>query len=185
VRGNRECPPRPSLKIIESSLQVDRRAAKSHKRKKESIKREPCVFPLETEHFPALQGFAAGEIGGEFPLQLLTQTSVTPTPSEELARAFYNCLEHKTTAYSLKVIGAFAWQLPQRFGSSTALDDVAMCMLASHNAIVRGACPSSRIDPKLYNRALRSVQDAINSPDEWGSSNTLCAILLLQRIEVG
>ena len=117
-----------------------------------------------------------------FDLNLLTP--MTLTPSEQLAYEFINSLHIQCPSYSLKIIGAFVWQIPERFGSSAALDDVAACMLASHAAIVRGSGPSSRINSMLYARALRSVHQAINDQKEWKSSNTLCAVLLLHRIEV-
>lgn len=115
-----------------------------------------------------------------FPLQAILNL----TPSERLSHAFFSCLYDQIPRYNLSIIGPFASQIPMRLGSSAALDAAAACMLASHSAIVRGAAPLSRINPKLYTNALRCVQCALDDPKEWKSSNTLCAILLLQRIEV-
>ena len=127
--------------------------------------------------------FVQNEAGeNAFDLRLLAP--MTLTPSEQLSYEFINCLHIQYPSYSLEIIGAFAWKIPERFGSSAALDDVAACMLASHAAIVRGSSPSLRINPILYARALRSVRRAIDDQSEWKSSNTLCAVLLLHRIEV-
>jgi hypothetical protein len=122
----------------------------------------------------------AGE--NAFDLRLLAP--MTLTPSEQLSYEFINCLHIQDPSYSLKIIGAFVWQIPERSGSSAALDDVTACMLASHAAIVRGSSPSLRINPILYTRALWSVRQALDDQSEWKSSNTLCAVLLLHRIEV-
>ncbi|KAJ5620266.1 hypothetical protein N7510_004250 [Penicillium lagena] len=83
---------------------------------------------------------------------------------------------------SLKTLGTFMWRIPQRLSSSAALAGVTSCLLASHDAVVRGN-RRSRINAHLYARALRRLQRAIEDPEERLSSNTLCTVLLFQRIE--
>ncbi|KIM93552.1 hypothetical protein OIDMADRAFT_184715 [Oidiodendron maius Zn] len=182
-RGNRDCPPRPSLKVIDSSAQLRQQLGKQVRRKKprRSCKDEDVK---KSEEAPSRNKFAISHCKvGRGAFDLLLQATMNLTPSNQLCCAFLDCLHTQPPAYNLEIIGSFAWQIPQRFGLSDALDDVAACMMASHMAIVRGASQFSRINPKLYTRALRSVYSALEDPNECRSSNTLCAILLLQRIE--
>lgn len=114
------------------------------------------------------------------------QKAVSLSPSEELCFAFINCLDTQNPSYSLKILGSSFLQVPQRFGCSAALDAVAACIIASHSSITQSqmARSSWRINRPLYACALRKVQDAIDDPMEWKSTNTLCAIFLLHRTEV-
>ena len=185
-RGNRNCPARPSLKVIDSGRQLRQQYAKKPPGKNDDSSCKSSTAPESkliecTSH----KSSALHRDVGQGAFDLLLQATMNLAPSDQLCRAFLDSLQMHPQAYNLQVIGAFAWEMPRRFGSSDALDNVAACMLASHRAIVRGASSSSRIDPKMYSRALSSVYAAISDPNQWSSSNTLCAILLLQRIEVG
>jgi hypothetical protein len=184
-RGNRNCPPRPSLKVIDSGRQLRQQYAKKPpgKNGNTSCKGNTALESKLIERTSHKSSALHREVGqGAF--GLLLQATMNLAPSDQLCRAFLDSLQMHPPAHNLQVIGVFAWEMPRRFGWSDALDNVAACMLASHAAIVRGASSSSRINPKLYSRALSSVYAAIADPNEWSSSNTLCAILLLQRIEV-
>lgn len=79
--------------------------------------------------------------------------------------------------------GAWLRELPQRFGTSVALDDAAKCLISSHESVVRGDQPSTWMDLKQYSKALQSLQKAIDDPNEQFSTNTVAAISLLWRLE--
>lgn len=103
--------------------------------------------------------------------------------SERLSYTLISSLSMENASCSLKTLGTFLWRIPQRLSSSDALAGVTSCLLASHDTVVRGhRC--SQINARLYARALCSLRSAIEDPEERLSSNTLCAVLLFQRIEV-
>ncbi|KAH8694028.1 hypothetical protein BGW36DRAFT_384198 [Talaromyces proteolyticus] len=155
-RSNRHCPPRSSLKVIDDGATVRRK------------------------HTASLRGKAnvGNDISG-----LFIEETIPLSPSERLVCAFTSCLHTETPSRSLNHLGASLSQMPRHFGSSSALDSVAACMVDSHSTITRDTKTPCSIKPQLHARALRSVQEAINDPKEWNSTNTLCAVLLLHRIE--
>lgn len=114
----------------------------------------------------------------------LLNKHMTLSPSERLSYTLISSLSMESLSCSLKTLGAFMWRIPQRIGSSVALDAVTSCLLASHDAVLRGGNRPSRINPHLYAQALCHIQRAIQDPKERLSYNTLCAVLLFQRIEV-
>lgn len=110
--------------------------------------------------------------------------SVPPSPSEQLRSAFINALKIENPAYSLLTLGEFTRDIPRVVGQGHAVDSVVASLLRSHDRLLRGGDPSSRIDPGLYVRALSNMQSQLNDPGKWRSSSTLCAAILLHRMEV-
>ncbi|KAF2122419.1 hypothetical protein BDV96DRAFT_563489 [Lophiotrema nucula] len=70
-----------------------------------------------------------------------------------------------------------------RFGNSAALDDAALCLLASHEAVMRGEDVSAWFDTKGYGRALRSVQKSIDDRSQRYSTETLAGVVILWMLE--
>lgn len=110
--------------------------------------------------------------------------SMPLTQSEKLCFAFISSLELKNRSYNLSVMGEFVWHMPQHLGKSNALDSVTACLLAAHKKLLRGGNQSGMINPDMYSSALRSVRKALVDPQSWRSTNTLCATVLLHRLEV-
>jgi hypothetical protein len=106
------------------------------------------------------------------------------TATERLSSRVINTLRIENRAFSLRVLGEFTWHIPQLVGHGHALDKVASCLLAVHENLLRGGDPSCRINPQLYSHALHSLQLALNDPEEWCSLSTLCATVLMHRLEV-
>jgi hypothetical protein len=160
------CPPRPSLKIIDEGQQVKQVA--------KSLPSKAVKFQRQDQN---MHGCVARH-------KTLLNKHMTLSPSERLSYTLISSLSMESLSCSLKTLGAFMWRIPQRIGSSVALDAVTSCLLASHDAVLRGGNRPSRINPHLYAQALCHIQRAIQDPKERLSYNTLCAVLLFQRIEV-
>jgi hypothetical protein len=172
-RGKRLCPPRPSLKIIDEGQQVKQLAT--------SLPSRAIKVQYRDQNAHADVALSARTSSSR---ELVLNQNMPLSPSERLSYTLISSLSMESPSCSLKTLGAFMWRIPQRLSSSAALDGVTSCLLASHDAVVRGANYCSRISPYLYARALCHLQRAIEDPNERLSSNTLCAVLLFQRIEV-
>jgi hypothetical protein len=109
---------------------------------------------------------------------------IPPSRIDELIHAFVTQLSITDIRYRLLPYGSFLAYLPQRCGYSAALDDSAICYLTAHASLLRGDPPKKWIVPKLYGRALCSLQHALNDPNERFSTNTLAATALMNRLEV-
>jgi hypothetical protein len=110
--------------------------------------------------------------------------SLALSPSERLCSAFVNVLKIENPPYSLLTLGEFTRYVPLLVGHGKAVDSVVASLLSSHERLLRSGDPSSRIDPGLYTRALCNMQRELNDPERWRSSSTLCAAVLLHRMEV-
>lgn len=106
------------------------------------------------------------------------------TPSELLAFGLIQSLQIEDHASCLGIIGEFVREVPARLGRSDALDAVTACMLATHKRLLRNEHQDRRIEPRLYGRALHMVSNALTDPQSWSTPDTLCATVLLHRIEV-
>lgn len=74
--------------------------------------------------------------------------------------------------------------IPDRLGKSKALDDALCCLVMHHTGCVtsqRGLTSDSR---KVYGKALRSLQSAINKSSEENPTDIVCAASLLSVYEV-
>ena len=106
------------------------------------------------------------------------------TETERLSYSLFGSIEVQNPSLCLGVIGSFVSQVPQRLGTSTALDDATTCLLDSYLNLLKSPATQRRIDPKLYSQALRSLQEALEDPEQCYSTTTLCATILLHRLEV-
>lgn len=135
--GNRPCPPRPSLKIVDEGPRFEPRNRRRS----------------DTKY-------------------------ITLSPSERLCSAFVNVLKIENPAYSLLTLGEFTRYVPLFVGHGKAVDSVVASLLSSHDRLLRGGDPSSRIDPGLYTRALCNMQRELNDPDRWRSTRySMCCSL--------
>jgi hypothetical protein len=73
--------------------------------------------------------------------------------------------------------------LPRRVGRSAVLDDAVSFLIASHESFVRGEDLHSLGNLAKYGRALRSLQTAIDDPEEQYSTCTLAAVAVMSRLE--
>ncbi|KAH7130741.1 hypothetical protein B0J11DRAFT_523991 [Dendryphion nanum] len=107
------------------------------------------------------------------------------SPADSLASRLHTFLQWEEHGGDVKVPIRGVWlrQLPQRFGTSPALDHAISCLIASHEAVARGDNPSTWLDFKQYGKALKSLQHAIDRPNEQLSTNTVAAVAVMWRIE--
>jgi hypothetical protein len=105
------------------------------------------------------------------------------TPTEELSCRFYTLVSWDVTSPGPRFHLHAMWhrELLQRFGQSSALDDVALLMLSSHESISRGEDSLSWFNLRQYRKALKSLQSAIDNPTTRFHINTLAAIALIYR----
>lgn len=109
---------------------------------------------------------------------------ISLTETERLSYSLFDSIEAENPSLCLNNIGSFVSQIPQRLGTNTALDDATTCLLSSYSALFKSPVAHRKIDPKLYGRALRSLQKALEDPEQCRSTTTLCATILLHRLEV-
>jgi hypothetical protein len=111
--------------------------------------------------------------------------SIPLNSAERLCFALIDSLQSENRSYRLGIIGEFVWEVPRQLGRSEALENVTACMLDAHQELLRRGNGSGIINPKMYVNALQSLQYALHDPEKWRSCETLCATVLLHRIEVG
>ncbi|KAL1626441.1 hypothetical protein SLS56_006845 [Neofusicoccum ribis] len=111
----------------------------------------------------------------------------TPVPGSRVdllvARLVSLLGSSKGTGHDLQFVGPSICQFPPRLAESVALQDATECLLFAHDALLRREEPESLIDPGCYGRALRSLQRALDDPQERYLANTLAATGLLQKTE--
>jgi hypothetical protein len=104
--------------------------------------------------------------------------------SEILSGRFAVTLRIQDPSFCLGTIGQFIYDIPQLLGHSNAINSATLCLISSYENFLRGCDPCNRIPPRLYSHALRSLQQALNDPNEWDSLGTLSSAILLHRLEV-
>ena len=110
--------------------------------------------------------------------------SPSASPSDRLSQSLVACFGVRRTGYELKLLGAYMEHIPSRVGRSHVLDDAITCFLDAYSAALRGTPPHMCSNYLLYGNALRSLQNVIEDPVEAYTTETLCAVILIQRIEV-
>jgi hypothetical protein len=75
--------------------------------------------------------------------------------------------------------------LPSKFGTSRALDSAIACFTTQQIGTTRNDLKMLGYGRSTYVQALGRLQKAINNPYEAGTSETLCAAMLLCIYEVG
>ncbi|RFU23899.1 hypothetical protein B7463_g12441, partial [Scytalidium lignicola] len=176
--GNRPCPPRPALKIVDESAKFRPQTITQRKPSPDSRKGEPASYDellpqVKHAELSKLDRTGSHGVGAAIPL----------APSERLPFAFIDALKIENPAYSLLTLGEFTRDIPRLVGHGDAVDSVVAALLTSHEHLLRGGDPSSRIDPGLYSRALCNMQRELYDPEKWRSSSTLCATIIMHRIE--
>ena len=109
---------------------------------------------------------------------------ISLTETERLSYSLFDSIQAENPSLCLNVIGSFVSLVPQRLGTNTALDDATTCLLSSYSALLKGPAAQRKIDLTLYGRALHSLQKALEDPQQCRSTTTLCATILLHRLEV-
>ena len=82
------------------------------------------------------------------------------------------------------LLGKYMRCVPQRIGQSAALDDAVACLITCHLYLNDALYTTEEEAAQLYARALRSLRMAIEDDEQGHSSNTLCAVNLLQYVEL-
>ena len=75
--------------------------------------------------------------------------------------------------------------VPERLGTSSALDKAVRCFTAHHVATTHGNEQMVRYGRVVYGQALSSLQKSLYDPMAVTSSERLCATMLLCMYEVG
>lgn len=135
------------------------------------------------------------EDGGSFGRMRLPKHSaprlVTPAPSERLAAELVWCLDAAPgTGLDLHLWGASLGLLPPLLAQSAALQHATKLLVASWFNMQRGWTRCKWLDAKLYDAALRSLQQALEHAFKEDSSSshltttTLAAQTILHKLEV-
>ncbi|KAI1385700.1 uncharacterized protein F4822DRAFT_351614 [Hypoxylon trugodes] len=166
-RSNRTCPPRSALKVVDEGVKL--RSTGSSSDGEDGSSNTSLVVPHVNRR-------------GKSP-RVNSPISLPLTPAEQLAFDLVDSLKADDKSYSLNVIGEFVRDVPRHIGRSEALDSVTACMLVTHKHILSGRPNNWQIHPRLYSTALQNVRCALVDPQNWASAVTLCATVLLHRIE--
>ncbi|KAF2640029.1 hypothetical protein P280DRAFT_490424 [Massarina eburnea CBS 473.64] len=100
-----------------------------------------------------------------------------------LAQAFVEALGTGGAGHRLSVFGPFIRDIPGRIGYNTALDAAVGCLVDAHSTLVHLNVPREIVNPELYLRAVQTLQNNLEDPQQGLSSNTLCATVLLGIVE--
>ncbi|KAI0176055.1 hypothetical protein GGR52DRAFT_342772 [Hypoxylon sp. FL1284] len=122
-------------------------------------------------------------------LRILSQRSPVPlkvpgSPADLLAGNIVAYLESSEgTGYSLATFICTLGCAPPLLQSKEALFDSASLLLSTCQKLRQGTPPADLFDLGSYSRALRSLQRALDDPQEQKSSSTLAAAIYLQMSE--
>ncbi|KAI1340379.1 hypothetical protein F5Y15DRAFT_380490 [Xylariaceae sp. FL0016] len=106
--------------------------------------------------------------------------------SEQLAARLIACLDSAPrTGNDLHILGAFLGMVPQQLeNGNVALWNAVELVIESWTNSRRELPPSMWLDLRIYNRALRSLKDALDDPGQDLAADTLTALCLLQKVEI-
>jgi hypothetical protein len=109
-----------------------------------------------------------------------------PSPSQhhELARALINALNTGSFGHRMSTFGTFIQKIPARIGHNAALDAAAACLVNAHSSLVHSKNAHEILNPRLYLRAVVTLQYCLDTEIQDMSSNSLCASVLLGLVEV-
>ncbi|KAF2674717.1 hypothetical protein BT63DRAFT_474443 [Microthyrium microscopicum] len=93
------------------------------------------------------------------------------------------CLDQGRIGARMNWFGEWVSLVPQRIGTSDALDQAVKVMALAYQAIIRNDCPSTWIDPRAYARALKSLRRALTDETDCWSCETLTAVTILYYLE--
>ncbi|KAH9995337.1 hypothetical protein F4779DRAFT_636663 [Xylariaceae sp. FL0662B] len=119
---------------------------------------------------------------------------LTPSPSpppgislaDQLATKLVNCLEASSgTGYDPMIWGPSLRIIPQRLESDNiVLQHAVELVIAAWTNSQKELPPEEWLDLRMYNRALRSLHDALHDPKRDLVTNTIAAQMLLQKAEL-
>lgn len=92
-----------------------------------------------------------------------------------------------TTGHSghrMSVFGPFINEVPARIGHNAALDSAVAVLVDAHRSLVQKKIASEIVSPRLYLKAIKTLQSCLEDRDIGMSANTLCASVLLSLVEV-
>ncbi|KAI8626589.1 hypothetical protein F5Y19DRAFT_221210 [Xylariaceae sp. FL1651] len=120
------------------------------------------------------------------PIYMPLERALPWNSTDQTIARFVLCLEAAPgTGNDLRILGAFLPLIPQHLGSgNTALYHAVELLLSAWTNSRRGLSPSMWLDLRMYNRALRSLTDALNDANPELLTNTLAAQCVLQKTEV-
>ncbi|CAI6335067.1 unnamed protein product [Periconia digitata] len=106
-----------------------------------------------------------------------------PYQQDPLAQALIQALHSKGVGLQLCKLGDFIHKVPSRINHSAALDAAVACLVHAHFTPIHQTNPGEAIDPRLYLRAIRTLNASLEDPQQVLSPNTLCAAVLLGVVE--
>lgn len=89
------------------------------------------------------------------------------------------------SGYDLSLPGKALKLMACRVSASAALKDSISCLIATYETLREGLPAKDMMDSKTYHRALRSLQRAVDDPQQQASVETLAATTIVHRIQVG
>ncbi|KAF5013129.1 hypothetical protein FDECE_849 [Fusarium decemcellulare] len=117
----------------------------------------------------------------------LAKLSLTRAPKanavDRLRTGFVTAYKKSTPGFCLSGYSHHLSDIPRYLGNSKALDEALACLVRTHTLRIRGET-WGKAQNALYLRALRSLQDALDSPTEARRSTTMCAITFLSWVEI-
>ncbi|KAI3319535.1 hypothetical protein HD806DRAFT_548106 [Xylariaceae sp. AK1471] len=108
------------------------------------------------------------------------------SPRDQMAARLVTCLEAAPgTGKDLRILGPFLPMIPQHLGNgNTALDHAVELLLSAWMNSCRRLPSNMWLDLRTYNRAIRSLNDALSDANVELVTNTLAAQCVLQKTEV-
>lgn len=96
--------------------------------------------------------------------------------------AFLNHFEG--TGYDMSLPGQALRLMVGRISEGVALRDSIDCLITTYERLRQGLSAKDMMDSKTYHRALRSLQRAVDDPEQQTSAETLAATTVMHRIQV-
>ncbi|KAF2657763.1 hypothetical protein K491DRAFT_776974 [Lophiostoma macrostomum CBS 122681] len=103
-------------------------------------------------------------------------------PNERLSARLYAAID-PTTNTKIHTHTIILRELLGRFGINSALDNATLCLVSSHEAVMRGDDVPTLFNSRWYGKTLRSLQQAVNDREIQFSTETLAAISVMWRLE--
>ncbi|KAI8965125.1 hypothetical protein F5Y11DRAFT_313926 [Daldinia sp. FL1419] len=106
------------------------------------------------------------------------------TVAERVSARLVGYLSHENAPWDVLTVCGYTKYLPVRLIESAALRDSVALMVTTWVNSRRDFKSTPLIDSGLYGKALRTLQRAINDPQEQLKSETLAAATILERLEL-
>lgn len=181
IRSGVECSGPPSkLKFVHNG-----RHSQDHNRISENSEtvanaystQQKVLVPLGSSHEPSGATFARFRISSGAPRPHLT------TVADRVAARLITIVTGESASKVMLVNLGYIKYLPSRLQTSVALRDSINLMMSGWVSFMRGDPIAKAIDLKLYLKAIRSLQKALDGPESL-RCETLAATTILERFEV-